>query len=554
LRITITKYDFSGNEDKNINFFTGISTVGSSIDLYDYLEKDGMSNINYEFEGVDSENSIYVKCSNVTLTCKSDIYNGTNLTDYFELYLQNKYIKFKANFYDEDDVLFYSGIIQTDGIEISDLRDDLLSITVLGYEKEFKEGFSNVSLLDASSLNYDMPPGTPLNIRDLYFYTAERLIKYNFGNILDDTTATFLRDIFISKNPYTYADNSRFEDYSTNTFHIKTGYKSFWLDAIDRFAWFDSLCLSMGWVWFFHLGKLVVQERRDNDFPIKHIDYNELIIRNGLTNRVEQFQCSNVAITSGEYADSGNTSNRLFGYNYNALTRYSLAGTQTTMYSNVNDYDNRQRPFAYLTYHAGILGIAYYDLNPALHHIARQETEDNYSYILSSYYVIPFTEPDVTRFKFDKKKTITINPYICSKKNAGGINIANARNNTAPRYYGNGNFYNYTEIDSELNQYEGLYTGHAGHSVVTYNSVTGKLQTYEFYSQSENFKANFKKFVKVNEDVILEIEVAELITNPLQRIHIDNFPYYDIDSKDFIIESLSFNYFDKTTILKIRMI
>ena len=97
-------------------------------------------------------------------------------------------------------------------------------------------------------------------------------------------------------------------------------------------------------------------------------------------------------------------------------------------------------------------------------------------------------------------------------------------------------------------------TGHAGHSVVTYNSVTGKLQTYEFYSQSENFKANFKKFVKTNEDVILEIEVAELITNPLQRIHIDNFPYYDIDSKDFIIESLSFNYFDKTTILKIRMI
>ena len=559
MRIEVTKYYFYNNEDKNINFFTGVYSTGPTIDLYDYLIKDGLSEFAYEIEGVDSENSIYAKCSNVTLTCKGDIYNGTKLIDYFELYLQNKYIRFKINFYDEDDILFYTGIITTDGIEISDLRDDLLSITVLGYEKEFKDGFANFPLLNMSGVNGDLPPGTPLNLAGLDFKTAERIINYNFTNqILSEDSKVFLRDYFIADNPYTYAyangTTSRFEDYSINTFHIKTGYNSFYRDAIDRFAWFDSLCLSMGWVWFFHLGKLVVQERRDNDFPIKHIDYNELIIRNGLTNRVEQFQCSNVAITSGEYADSGNTSNRLFGYNYNALTRYSLAGTQTTMYSNVNDYDNRQRPFAYLTYHAGILGIAYYDLNPALHHIARQETEDNYSYILSSYYVIPFTEPDVTRFKFDKKKTITINPYICSKKNAGGINIANARNNTAPRYYGNGNFYNYTEIDSELNQYEGLYTGHAGHSVVTYNSVTGKLQTYEFYSQSENFKANFKKFVKTNEDVILEIEVAELITNPLQRIHIDNFPYYDIDSKDFIIESLSFNYFDKTTILKIRMI
>lgn len=116
-----------------------------------------MSNINYEFEGVDSENSIYVKCSNVTLTCKGDIYNGTKLIDYFELYLQNKYIRFKINFYDEDDILFYTGIITTDGIEISDLRDDLLSITVLGYEKEFKDGFANFPLLNMSGVNGDLP-------------------------------------------------------------------------------------------------------------------------------------------------------------------------------------------------------------------------------------------------------------------------------------------------------------------------------------------------------------------------------------------------------------
>ena len=98
MRIEVTKYDFTGNEDKNINFFTGISIPGDDIDLYDYLQESGMGDISYEFEGVDSENSIYVKCSNVTLTCKNEIYNGTDLIDFFELYLQNKYLKFKANF------------------------------------------------------------------------------------------------------------------------------------------------------------------------------------------------------------------------------------------------------------------------------------------------------------------------------------------------------------------------------------------------------------------------------------------------------------------------
>ncbi len=535
MRIEVTKYYFYNNEDKNINFFTGISTSGTSIDLYDYLEKDGMSNINYEFEGVDSENSIYVKCSNVTLTCKSDIYNGTNLTDYFELYLQNKYIKFKANFYDEDDVLFYSGIIQTDGIEISDLRDDLLSITVLGYEKEFKEGFSNIPLLDASSLNYDLPPGTPFNITELYFYTAGRLIKYNFGNILDADSLAFLNNIFIAKNPYTLADNSRFEDYSTNTFHIRTGYKCFYQDEINRFAWFDSLCLSMGWVWFFHLGKLVIQERRDNDFDIYNIDYDSLIIRNSLTNRVEQFQCANVIIKSGEY------------FSTHTQPLFNLGGTDT-IYSNVNEYNNIVRPFRRLIFD-GTNGYSLVGINHT-YRTNGSQTEYNYIYLSNLYTGLPnpVTGNDNT---YDVKKTIIISPYITSRENSGGIDTENARANSGA-YYGNGNFYYAAATEDTAGKI--LYTGHAGHSVVTYNSVTGKLQTYEFYSQSENFKANFKKFVKTNEDVILEIEVAELITNPLQRIHIDNFPYYDIDSKDFIIESLSFNYFDKTTILKIRMI
>jgi hypothetical protein len=291
----------------------------------------------------------------------------------------------------------------------------------------------------------------------------------------------------------------------------------------------------MGWVWFFHLGKLVIQERRDNDFDIYNIDYDLLIIRNSLTNRVEQFQCSNVIIKSGEY------------FSTHTQPLFNLGGTDT-IYSNVNEYNNIVRPFRRLIFD-GTNGYSLVGTNHT-YRTNGSQTEYNYIYLSNLYTGLPnpVTGNDNT---YDVKKTIIISPYITSRENSGGIDTENARASTGA-YYGNGNFYYAAATEDTAGKI--LYTGHAGHSVVTYNSVTGKLQTYEFYSQSGNFKANFKKFVKVNEDVILEIEVAELITNPLQRIHIDNFPYYDIDSKDFIIESLSFNYFDKTTILKIRMI
>ena len=535
MRIEVTKYDFTGNEDKNINFFTGISIPGDDIDLYDYLQESGMGDISYEFEGVDSENSIYVKCSNVTLTCKNEIYNGTNLIDFFELYLQNKYLKFKANFYDEDDNLFYAGIIQTDGIEISDLRDDLLSITVIGYEKEFKEGFSNVSLLSNATVSHELPPGAPMNLTGLDFCTVKALINHNFGSILHPTSADFLSDYFVSDNPYTYANSSRFEDYSSNTFHIRTGYNCFYQDEVNRFTWFDSLCLSMGWVWFFYLGQLIIKERRDNDFDIYNIDYDTLITRNSLTNRVEQFQCSNVVIKSGEY------------FSTHTQPLFNLGGTDT-IYSNVNEYTNVVRPFKSLIFN----NANGYSLVGSNHTYRTNGTQTEYNYVyLSNLYTgfpNPVTGNDNT---YDVKKTIIISPYITSRENSGGIDTENARANIGA-YYGNGNFYYAAATQDTAGKI--LYTGHAGHSVVTYNSTTGKFQTYEFYAQSENFKANFKKFVKTNEDVILEIEIGELITDPLKRIHIDNFPYYDISANDFIIESLSFNYLDKTTILKIRMI
>jgi len=535
MRIQVLRYNFAGQEDKNINFFTGVPYPSEQLDLYDYLLKDGMSEFSYEFEGVDTENSIYAKCSSINLSCANDIYNGTKLSDFFHLYTQNKYIKCKVNFYDEDDILFYSGIIQRDGIEINDLRDDILNITVIGYEKEFKDGYSNVPLDDITNLGIDLPPGPYMSIRGLYFHTAERLIKYLFGNIVSIKTGLFLKEYFVAANPYTFAGISRFEDYVSDNFHLKTGYNNFYRDEASKFVWFESLCLSMGWVWYFYLGQLIITERRDNDFDIYNIDYDTKIIKNSLSNRIDQFQCSNVIIKSGEY------------FSTHTQPLFNLSGTDT-LYSNTNSYTNITRPYRRLLFD-GNNGYSLVGTN----HIYRtngMQDEWRYNYTLNKYSGFP--NPSYGNANsYDVKKSVIISPYIVTKDSAGGIDTENARTNTGA-YYGNGNFY--YEDSRQDTAGKILYTGHAGHSVVRYNSETGKLQTYEFYSQSENFKANFKKFVKVDKDIILEIEVAELITNPLQRIHISNFPYRDFSARNFVIELLSFNYFKKTTTLKIRII
>ena len=180
----------------------------------------------------------------------------------------------------------------------------------------------------------------------------------------------------------------------------------------------------MGWVWFFHLGKLVIQERRDNDFDIYNIDYDSLIIRNSLTNRVEQFQCSNVIIKSGEY------------FSTHTQPLFNLGGTDT-IYSNVNEYNNIVRPFRRLIFD-GTNGYSLVGINHT-YRTNGSQTEYNYIYLSNLYTGLPnpVTGNDNT---YDVKKTIIISPYITSRENSGGIDTENARANSGA-YYGNGNIW-----------------------------------------------------------------------------------------------------------------
>ena len=95
MRIDCLKYEWvRGTEDIDINFFSDVSpTLIETIDLYDYYIDETMSEIEYSFEDVDSDNTLYVKTSNLSFNCINDnLTNSTLLFDFFEVYESNKYL------------------------------------------------------------------------------------------------------------------------------------------------------------------------------------------------------------------------------------------------------------------------------------------------------------------------------------------------------------------------------------------------------------------------------------------------------------------------------
>ena len=143
MRIDCLKYRWDTSTDKSdVNFFSDVdATLVQIVDLFPFLIKDSMSNIEYGFEDIDDNNSLYFTASNFSFQCISDnqdannLVNAFNLIDFFEVFQVNEYIKWRINVYNDSNTLIYSGVLSKDGIEIDGVSKKILDITVVGEEK-----------------------------------------------------------------------------------------------------------------------------------------------------------------------------------------------------------------------------------------------------------------------------------------------------------------------------------------------------------------------------------------------------------------------------------
>ena len=561
MRLECIKYKWdTGTEDIDINFFSDVEpTTLGSYDLYEYYVDETMSEIEYSIEDIDIDNTLYLKTSNLQL----NVYDDNVLIDFFECYNANKYFKWKLNYYEED-TLIYSGIIYKDGINIDSVEDKILSLIVIGYEKEFKDYFQNKQL--ESSASFPTSTGVATNhlpnLTGLRFYGARTFFKHLFANISfygETSSSHWLNNYYISEMAYTYSPNTNFYDYG-NVIHIKTGYDCFYNDGISKMTFYNSMLLGYGWIWFFYLNQLVISERAAMDYSILEIDCEEVEVSQSLKHNYNQFQVDNVVIDNGEYFDKDNNFTNTyscFGFfdaNRPETQRsHSLIGHSSMIYSSSVNYSNRVRPFRSMVY--GGTSNNTYLMDFRSHRLTRNVSSDEFNFTVEKIYLPQqssgYLAFESSKVNYSTQKTLRIIPYINSRANSAGFDSHNPRANSGA-YYGNGNFY--SAANQPITDSHGLYNGSPSNAVIYYDADLDKYVNYEMYAQTDKFKRNFKKFLKTNDEVIIQIEVKQLITNPLQTIKLVNYQDADFTDKTFSIINLSFHPIDKISTLTLQMI
>ncbi len=571
MKLIVYEYEWAHNtSDVDINFFSDVQPrlVDTTIDLYDYYIKDTMGDISFSFEDIDTDNTLYTTASSLTFDCINDVYNGTALIDFFGCYESNKYIKWKLEYYNDNDELIDKFILYKDGINIDSIEEQIISFTVLGYEKEFKSYFDNVPIVDSVSI------GTfSSGVTGLDFQYLNQTIKANFPNVsfsFETDPYNIVNTYAMARKPFTLANSDLFHDYG-RALHLKTGYECFSKDNVNKFTFLNSLLLPMGWIWYFKLGKLIIQERADTSFPITVIDFEEAFMEQSLDHNYNQFQLDNVLIESGQYFDAGeDRSANLSAFCVYDVERpsgsggglgtsgvansHNLGGQTVYVYSNVNEYNNRVRPFKDITN----VENDHYVLNFSEHNFTRKVNQDEYTINLENIQlgipnILGLYDYNTTKYSYNVNKTLVLNPYVNSRDSSGGFSKIYILPFPDPifgtGYYNYGNFF-YNDIAVITNDL-GMYSGTVADSIFKF--VNGKYENYEQYTQTERFKKNFKKFLKTNDEVILRVDLKAEITNPQQRIQITNYPYADIADKVFNIVGLSYNERNKTTSLTLQM-
>lgn len=554
-KIDCVKYRWDeGTESNEINFFSDETpTEIETIDLYEYLIRDSMSDIEYSFVNTDESNTLLIQASTVTMKCIDSNNSGTSLIDFFELYETDSRIKFKINVYDDrSGEYFYTGVLRKDGISVIDRFNSVLDLQVIGYEKEFADFFTEPLLIPSGDIPAAILP-LAINLTGQKEMQLVQVLQRNFPNVQFDfmfDTSHFLYNFYCVTKPYTYSPSSVMG--VTNFFHTQTGYDSFTLDEVDKFTFFHNLCLSEGWNWFFYLGVMYILKRADSTLTELNIDANDTFITHGISNVINDYAINTIIFNAGEYY--GSEDSFTYQSTFNVPTHY-LGGNRSIAISDKKQVYNIIRPFHALAFNSALAPFytrTYTGAGPVFYYTANSEEESDWRYELRKYFLFttPGTEVDFQKLPYIKNNTIKINMHLPSRDNSGILDTSQART-TNGTFYGNGNTFgqNHDFGDNGFG-----YTCHAGGSLIKYDSSTDSYLNYESRSQTDEFINNQMMLLSGDNNLILDIELNQVVKNPLQYVTIDNYSYHEFSDYKFAINKLSFNLFQGTSKLQISRI
>jgi len=563
LKIEIEKYSWSGLIAVNeVNFFSTAThtlletfTVHDDITNVSYLVENSFGSINYDSANIDEKNNVYMNASDVSFK----VYNKEvlDLDSFFEIYSLREtvgYRKFKLNVFDENN-LIYTAYINTNNIRYQSRASQILDITAIGAEKEFRDYYSTQIILHPDLIDTEYSIESDIDLFNLDFKYLSTVIGLNFAGV-SITFPSIAGAMWVADKPYIFSPVTAMSE--DDMFECKSGLINFYNAGMTRIDYLNYLCFSLGWVWFFHLGRLIIRPAYDTASDELVIDYNTTFIEHSIENSQLDFAKENLIIACGEYYSANSVSNpqsplRVQRTEFNEDSTY-VGGGRDIVYSLVNNNVDYIRPYKrfdllqQLNSNDYRYGVHYEKVMQRVNTIDTNNKTYLQQYVTINPNNAALYDISETTTSYNLNNSVYITTGVTGRDNGAYLDVENARAGSG-RYYGAGNSLSTT---NEITDTEIGYTGSVGESIIYKDVPTGKYYTYENLMRKDFMKKNFLTFVKNNSNVMLGLNIFQLITNPLQTIKIINYPFADINNIPMTITGLSYNIFTRTTNLNVQ--
>lgn len=548
--------DTVGDAIENANYFSGVEPVWTPyFDGHTHLIESSLDEIEYTREQYTADtDELFLASGNVRfeLSTIERMTNGQSLVDFFSVYDSRPLVKWMVEILDGN-FLKFRGMIYKNAVSMSDRQRDVITVTAISMEREFKDFYSNKPLPNLQ-WNVDIPepyddlvdtlPGFQLiKLGDAIRFMFD---SFNLSVDIDDGIDSY----YMIYLPYLYGHD--LEKFRFGQMHMKTGYYNFQADKVSCFNWLNSLCLSKGWMWFFYQSQLTIKPRQSVSYANIDLDYNTTVMNHDVSSSYNDGgSIDTVIIDDGQFRDKDDT---LLTYYQIAQKPVHVDGQRCRVYSVRKQYNNRCVPYFNLELVPSVnpqYRVNLFNCNTVkfvnestnnIERFGRYEFED----ITIGTIIVPTT---TKRVEYFKPRIVRLSPIINSDDNMCGLDVTNARN-TGGAVYGNGN-YIYSGHDAGTNGF--WHTGNPGNSVFKYNSGVGLFDTYDDYCSGTEFANNMKPLLRNGVDVQFEITTDGVQSYPLVNYRLLNYPYANDGLPiPLTLDKLKYNLITKKTTLSAR--
>lgn len=467
-------------ELKDCNFFSGVTgeILGDKIDLTEFISIDSKVSITREVDQAISDSgrpALYFVAGDIELELLDNVYMKDKTSNEYE-YLHNYFfyytnsvalerVKFMADIYYKD-ILIAKGTIIKESLQLFYKPDDknrTLTLTIILYEKEFKDYYSNVGLLDTGTLVFTetKPSGGK-------YLPLQNVLEALFPAVTVNIIEQSIKDWRVCQEGEMYIAST-----GSTLYFNRNGYKQVYQSNENRFEFLSKLCMAMGWVFMLEPGEedmqLVIMNRNTFDSSITNLQVSmDMVLQASVTkiSDIETFEY--IVINNGTMIGGNNCFPNGHSVQINHRGERQII---ITYWREINNYPYHFSSVAKsgssysFSSSAGDKFIKYYG-----------ETAEDYIY---DYYIYTSGSDNYKRqYALPKLKTLFIN--------AGDNNASKRRIQLTD--HGQADYY---DGETPLDDYDLVYTGNYGEMLYQENSGS----TYQYYNYGlgtafHNIKAN----------------------------------------------------------------